>query len=95
MKLFFYYLASNFLKHLNLYLVKKKNQNNTDLFLSWNFSFTNYMIFLIGIVLIAIGYYVMYIGGTKSFYSITLAPAILVFAYCVVIPFSIMYNDQK
>ena len=71
-----------------------KNTKNSNLFSSWNFSKFNYMLFGMGILIIAIGYLVMYTGDTTSFQTVTLAPFNLVTGYCVVIPLAIWYKPK-
>jgi hypothetical protein len=55
----------------------------------------NMNIFLAGVVLIIIGYIFLSIGPADGFLSLTLAPIILVLAYCVVIPFSLLYKAKN
>ncbi len=64
--------------------------NKTSIFHSWPFNKKNYMLFLIGLVTIILGYILMYTGDTSSFQSIVIAPIVLVLGYCVIIPISIM-----
>ena len=61
---------------------KKKFKKMVESKLS--FSKWNYIIFFSGIIVIAVGFYVLAKG------SITLAPILLVLGYCVLIPISIM-----
>ena len=65
-------------------------ENNSSIFHSWPFGFKNYVLFGIGLLVIIIGYILMYTGGTDSFRSIVLSPMVLVAGYCVIIPVSIM-----
>ena len=55
----------------------------------------NYAIFIVGALLLVIGYVFMSIGPADSFWSLTLSPIILVFAYCVVIPAAILWRSKK
>lgn len=61
------------------------------------FTKQNYVLFLIGILTLVAGYIALSIGPWDSFWSLTLAPILLVLAYCVIIPVSILYRrkDQK
>jgi general stress protein CsbA len=59
------------------------------------FSSENYIIFGIGIFLIIIGYLALSKGPWDSFWSLTLAPILLVIGYCVVIPLAILYRKKK
>jgi hypothetical protein len=53
------------------------------------FTKKNYIIFAIGIFIIAVGYV------TLGYGSITLAPILLVLGYCVLIPIAIIINGGK
>ena len=64
--------------------------NNSGIFHSWPFGKKNYLLFLVGVLIIVFGYIIMYLGSTYSFQSIVLAPIILIVGYCVIIPASIM-----
>jgi len=54
----------------------------------------NYIIFGIGILIIILGNISLAQGPADSFWSLTLAPILLVLGYCVIIPVSILYNDK-
>ena len=64
--------------------------NNTSIFHSWPFNTKNYLLFIIGLVVIIFGYTLMYTGETSSYQSIVVAPIILIVGYCIIIPLSIM-----
>lgn len=55
----------------------------------------NYLIFLIGSVLLALGYYLMTIGPHDSFWSLTLSPVIIMFSLVIVFPLGILLNFKK
>jgi hypothetical protein len=59
------------------------------------FSRENYIIFVIGILVIILGYIFMAQGPADSFWSLTLAPILLVFSYCIIIPISILYRKKQ
>ena len=59
------------------------------------FSSENYIIFGIGIFLIILGYLALSKGPWNSFWSLTLAPILLVIGYCIVIPVAILYRKKK
>ena len=67
---------------------EKKIDNSSD----WTFTKKNYLLFLIGIIAIFIGYIIMYLGDTTSFQSVKLSPIILIIGYCIIIPASILYK---
>jgi hypothetical protein len=53
------------------------------------FTSKNYILFVIGLFVIVIGYV------TLAYGSITLAPILLVLGYCVIIPVAIIINGGK
>jgi len=58
------------------------------------FSRENYIIFLIGILVIILGYIFLAQGPADSFWSLTLAPILMVISYCIIIPISIIYRKR-
>ncbi len=74
---------------------KEKAQEKAHLFEGWAFTKTNYIIFGIGLALIAGGYVVMYTGTVNSFQSLSLAPVMLFLGYVVVIPAALIYRDKS
>ena len=73
----------------------KKQSKVVHLFEGWAFNNTNYLIFLVGILLIVGGYIIMAMGEVDSFQSITLAPIMLFLGYVVVIPLALIYRSKK
>ena len=59
------------------------------------FSSENYIIFGVGIFLIILGYLSLSKGPWDSFWSLTLAPILLVIGDCVAIPLAILYRKKK
>jgi len=55
----------------------------------------NYNLFGIGLLLLIIGYIALAKGPWNSFWSLTLAPILLVLGYCVVIPVAILYRKKE
>lgn len=53
---------------------------------------TNYMIVGAGVLLIIGGYLSMMEGSVEGFWTLTLAPILLVLGYCVVVPLGILYR---
>ncbi len=72
--------------------MSNKNQDKTTFFTNWDFSYKNYLLFCIGIVVILAGYLLMSYGETTSFISVKLSPIILIIGYCVILPISIVYR---
>ena len=58
------------------------------------FKKSNYQIFAVGIAIVILGYVALAQGPADSFWSLTLAPILLVLGYCVVIPFAILYQKK-
>ncbi|MFN3136024.1 MAG: hypothetical protein ACK44H_10725 [Candidatus Kryptonium sp.] len=61
------------------------------------FSTQNFLLLILGIVLIFIGFYLMAIGGVDSFSAVTLAPILLFIAYVIIIPLAILkkFKNEK
>lgn len=55
----------------------------------------NYIIFLIGMLTLILGYIFLAQGPADSFWSLTLAPILLVLGYCVIIPIAILYRKKS
>ena len=71
------------------------SENTSSLFESWSLSKTNYILFGIGLILIILGYILMWKGEVYSFQSLTLAPIMLFIGYIIVIPASLIYRDKN
>jgi hypothetical protein len=76
-------------------MAKEKKQKHLTIFGKWDFTSTNYLIFLGGIVLIILAYVIMALGDATAFQSVTLAPILLVIGYLVIIPLAIIYKPKK
>lgn len=59
------------------------------------FTKDNYRLFGIGLVVILVGYIALARGPWDSFWSLTLAPILLVLGYCVIIPVAILYKKKQ
>ena len=59
------------------------------------FSSENYYFFAIGIALIVMGYISLSRGPWDSFWSLTLAPILLVLGYCVIVPIALLYRKKS
>ncbi len=55
----------------------------------------NYIILGIGLIMIILGYIALAGNTVEGFSQLTVAPILLVFGYCVVIPFGIMYRKKE
>ncbi|MDW7681064.1 MAG: hypothetical protein SCK70_10895 [bacterium] len=74
---------------------KIKRKEKKKLKTSIPFGKENYILFFIGLLLIVLGYIFMAQGPADSFWSLTLAPILLIFSYCIVIPISIIYRKKS
>ncbi len=71
---------------------KRSQKDGAPIFGRWEFSRTNYLIFLAGILDIFVAYVIMATGQTNSFQSLTLAPVMLVIGYLILVPLAILYK---
>jgi len=55
----------------------------------------NYMLFVIGLVCIAIGYFIISSNSVDSIYSTKIGPVLLFVGYCVIMPVSILYKPKN
>lgn len=55
---------------------------------------TNYRLLLAGVIVIIVGYVFMMQGPHNSFWSLHLAPIVLVVGYCVLIPLAILLRSH-
>ena len=55
----------------------------------------NYYIFAVGIFIIILGYFALAQGPADSYFSLSVAPVLLVLGYCVIIPTAILYRGGK
>ncbi len=56
---------------------------------------TNYYIFALAVVVIAVGYYFLSIGPANSIESLTIAPIILIIGYVVLVPLAILWRRRS
>lgn len=54
----------------------------------------NYQLFGLGLVVLVIGYIFLSMGPADSFWSLTLAPILLVISYCIIMPVAILYRKK-
>ncbi len=76
-------------------MARKRKETSAPIFGKWEFTRSNYLIFLTGIVIIILAYIIMLLGSRDSFQSVTLAPVMLIIGYLVVIPLAIIYRPRK
>jgi len=55
----------------------------------------NYVLLLLGIVVIILGFIFLSIGPVNSFWSLNLAPVLLAVGYCVILPVAILYRKRE
>ena len=73
---------------------KEKQSGNIQLIEGWAFEKTNYILFIIGVLLIITGYFVMANGTVNSFQSLTLAPILHFFGYIILLPAALIYRSK-
>ena len=59
------------------------------------FTERNRGLFFLGLVVIVLGYVFLRIPPAEGFFSLTLAPLLLVIGYCVLIPIAILIGEGK
>jgi uncharacterized membrane protein YhaH (DUF805 family) len=68
------------------------NTNKNPDKIIWPFKRKNYLLFGFAVLVIIVGYFIMYMGDVNSFQSVTLAPILLIVGYIVLIPLAILKN---
>ena len=58
------------------------------------FTRRNWILFAVGISVIVVGYVLLSIPPADGFWSLTMAPILLVAGYCVIIPLAILVKDR-
>jgi hypothetical protein len=58
------------------------------------FTRKNWAIFAVGLATIVVGYLLLSIPPADGFFSLTLAPILLILGYCVLIPVAILKKDR-
>ena len=59
------------------------------------FTKRNWRLFFLGLAVIVLGYIFLRIPPAEGFFSLTLAPILLVIGYCVLIPIAILIGEGK
>ena len=59
------------------------------------FTRRNYLLFLVGLVVIVVGYYTLSRPPADNPLSLTVAPILLVLGYCVIIPIAILLRGKR
>ena len=55
----------------------------------------NWILFGLGIAVIGLGYFLLSVPPHDGFWSLTMAPLLLIIGYCVVIPVAILVRDRR
>ena len=74
---------------------KNKNYENRRIPNAWIFTNTNYLIFLIGLLMIFAGYIIMANGEVYSNQSLIVSPIMLFIGYIILIPFALLYKKKE
>jgi dipeptide/tripeptide permease len=54
----------------------------------------NWLVFALGMAVIGLGYFLLSIPPADGFWSLTMAPILLVVGYCVIIPAAILLKGE-
>lgn len=81
-------------KQQNIQALKSKKQRKELSHLHFAMTSKNYMIIGIGIAIIIIGFFFMSENSVDGFLPTIVAPILLIFGYCVVVPIGILYKDK-
>ncbi len=81
-------------KQQNVQTLRSKRQKKELSHLHFAMTSKNYYIIGAGIALIIIGYFLMSENSVDGFLPTIVAPILLIFGYCVVVPVGILYNDR-
>ena len=55
----------------------------------------NWFVFALGMAVIGLGYFLLSVPPADGFWSLTMAPVLLVVGYCVIIPAAILLKDGR
>ena len=75
-------------------MAKEAKKDNKHWLSELPFTKTNYILFIAGLFVLILGYVLMGTGELNSTQSLTVAPIILLIAYLVIFPVSILYRDK-
>jgi len=81
-------------KQQNVQTLKSKRQKKELSHLHFAMTSKNYYIIGAGIALIIIGYFLMSENSVSGFLPTIVAPILLIFGYCVIVPIGILYTDR-
>lgn len=78
-------------------MAKVKSKKKTKVFSPFNnyWNNKNYLILGIGIGLLIVGFYLMSIGPWENPLSLSVSPVLLLIAYIIVFPLSILYKKKN
>ncbi|HMQ67885.1 MAG TPA: hypothetical protein PKA90_02005 [Ignavibacteria bacterium] len=82
-------------KQQNVQNIKSRKTKRELSHLHFALTSKNYMIIASGIVLIILGYILMSENSVDGFLPTIVAPILLIFGYCVVVPIGILYNAKS
>lgn len=82
-------------KQQNIQNIKARKSKRELSHLHFALTSKNYMIISFGIVLIILGYILMSENSVDGFLPTIVAPILLIFGYCVVVPIGILYSPKS
>jgi len=74
---------------------RNKNRENGKISNTWTFTNVNYLIFLIGFLIIFAGYITMANGEVYSNQSLIISPLMLFIGYIILIPLALLYKKKE
>lgn len=75
-------------------LKSKKNPIRVSPFKNY-WTRTNYILLIIGITVIIVGFILMAQSPWDNTLSLSVSPIVLIIAYLIILPFSILYNKKR
>lgn len=81
-------------KQQSIQSIKSKKHKREASHLHFAMTSKNYSIIGIGIAIIILGYFFMSENSVDGFLPTVVAPILLIFGYCVVVPAGILYTDK-
>ncbi len=78
----------------NVQSLRSKRQKKELSHLHFAMNSKNYMIIGAGIAVIILGYILMSPNSVDGFLPTVIAPMLLIFGYCIVVPIGILYKDK-
>ena len=72
---------------------EKKSSKESPFIMYW--TKTNYLLFALGFIILVFGYFLLSADPWDGFTSLSLAPIVLLIAYIIIFPLSILFINKK